>query len=220
MIAEGPDTTDQQRRIVEAFRQRVAEGAPPPTHRELCRQFGWKSTGTARDHIRALVRKGILSAADRRSRGAHLVERPEGKMLPLVGRIGAGRPVVSHEYVEKEILVPSEFAPRGKAFILRVTGDSMEGLGIFADDLVIVRHAKTASPGCVVAVTVDGESTLKLLQHREGKWYLVAANPRYPRIEIQSPAVVHGVATGVMRALKEGRPQLISWTQFTHGRKE
>src|SRR5207249_2110854 len=111
------------------------------------------STGTARDHIRALVQKGILSPADRRSRGAHLVEKPpEGKLLPLVGRIVAGRPLFSEEYIEREILVPTEFAPRGKGFVLRVTGDSMEGIGIFADDYVIVRQARTPSPGCVVAV--------------------------------------------------------------------
>ena len=96
----------------------------------------------------------------------------------------------------------------------------MEGVGILAGDLVIVRHAKTARPDSVVAVTVAGESTLKMLQHREGKWYLIAANPRYPRIEIQSPAIVHGVVTAVMRSLKEGSTELVSWTQSARRLKE
>jgi len=101
-----------------------------------------------------------------------------------------------------------------------VTGDSMEGVGIFADDYVIVRQARVATPGCVVAVTVEGESTLKLLQHREGKWSLLAANPKYAAIEIKSPAIVHGVVTAVMRNLKEGNPQIGSWTISTRGQKE
>jgi len=221
MLAEVFRTTDRQKRIVEAFRQRVAEGAPPPTHRELCREFGWKSTATARDHIRALVQKGILSAADRRSRGAYLVaKRPQGKLLPLVGRIVAGRPLFSEEYIEKEILVPMEFAPKGRAFVLRVAGDSMEGAGIFADDYVIVRQAKSPGPGCVVAVTVEGESTLKLLQRRDGKWYLVAANPKYAPIEIRSPAVVHGVVTAVMRNIKDGSPQTRPWIIAIRGQED
>jgi repressor LexA len=206
---------------VEAFRQRVAEGAPPPTHRELCREFGWKSTATARDHIRALVQKGILSPADRRSRGAYLVaKRPEGKLLPLVGRIVAGRPLLSDEYIEREILVPMEFAPRGKAFILRVTGDSMERAGIFAEDYVIVRQVKAPASGCIVAVTVEGESTLKLLQCRAGKWSLVAANPKFAPIEIRSPAVVHGVVTAVMRNIKGGSAQTSSWRMAIREEKE
>jgi DNA polymerase V len=116
----------------------------------------------------------------------------------------AGCPLLSDEYIEKEILVPMEFAPRGKAFVLRVTGDSMEGVGIFADDYVVVRPAKAPAPGCIVAVTVEGESTLKRLERRDAKWFLVAANPKYAPIEIQSPAVVHGVVTAVMRNVNEG----------------
>lgn len=220
MMAERLKATDRQRRIVEVYRRRAADGEPPPTHRELCKQFGWKSTGTARDHIRALVQKGILAPAEHRSRGAHLMaDRPNGRFLPLVGRIVAGRPLVSDEHVEREVLIPTEFAPRGKGFVLRVSGDSMEGVGIYADDLVIVRQTRTANPGAIVAVTVGGESTLKLLQHREGKWALVAANPKYAPIEIQSPAVIHGVVTAMMREIKEGSPHIRTWTAFVGERK-
>jgi SOS-response transcriptional repressor LexA len=102
---------------------------------------------------------------------------------------------------------------RGKAFVLRVTGDSMEGVGILDGDLVVVRQAKTASPGSVVAVSIDGESTLKMLQQRRGKWVLVAADPKYAPIEIKSSAVVHGAVTAVMRGIEDGMPRVISWMQ-------
>ena len=32
-----------------------------------------------------------------------MAKRPEGKLLPVVGRIVAGRPLLSEEYIEKEI---------------------------------------------------------------------------------------------------------------------
>ena len=206
--------TRQQERIVGAFQRRASSGSPPPTYRELCREFGWSSTGTARDHIRALVQKGVLYAASRRSRGAHLAQPPvQGRLLPLVGRIVAGQPVMSDEHVEREIFVPEEFAPRGKAFVLRVSGDSMEGVGILDRDFVVVRQTKSASSRSVVAVTIDGESTLKLLIERSRKWLLVAANPRYTPIEIQSPAIIHGVVTAVMRRMENGIPQTAWWTR-------
>ena len=219
-MAEQPRTTERQRRIVEVYRRHAANGQPPPTHCELCKQFGWKSTGTARDHIRALVRKGILAPAQHRSRGTHLAaDQPTGRLLPLVGRIVAGRPLGSEEHVEREVLVPTDFAPRGRGFALRVSGDSMEGVGIYDNDLVIVRRSKEADPGAIVAVTIEGESTLKVLTRRGGKWALIAANEKYPAIEIGAPADIHGVVVAVMREIKAGNPQVLSWTKFSEGRR-
>lgn len=55
-----------------------------------------------------------------------------------------------------------------------------------------VRQKATARPRNVVAVTIEGESTLKLLQEVEGKWVLASANFKYPPIEITSTVVIHG----------------------------
>ncbi len=206
MEEAGARLTEQQSRVVEAFRRSADDGLPPPTYRELCRKFGWRSTGTARDHIRALVRKGVLRSADGRSRGACLQQpRPGGKLLPLVGCIVAGRPVASEEHVEREIMVPDELVPSGKAFLLRVSGDSMEGAGILAGDLVVVKETRNARPGTIVAVTLEGETTLKTLRQQRGRWVLAPANPKYSAIEINSPATIRGVVTAVMRIM-DGKP--------------
>jgi repressor LexA len=148
------------------------------------------------------VRKGALSAAEHRARGAHLNgDTGTGRFLPLVGRIQAGRPLLSDENFDGEVFVSSEFTPPGRAFVLRVHGDSMEGAGILDGDLVVVRQSSAAIPGKIVAVTIDGESTLKIL-HRDGEaWKLVSANSKYSPIEIRSPAVIHGQVTAVLRKL-------------------
>lgn len=81
----------------------------------------------------------------------------------------------------------------------------MEGAGIMAGDLVILKETENARPGSIVAVTVDGETTLKTLQKRRGRWLLAPANRRYSAIEINSPATIHGVVTAVMRVV-DGEP--------------
>ncbi|MDX2181165.1 MAG: transcriptional repressor LexA [Bryobacteraceae bacterium] len=210
--------TGQQRRVVDFFERRSKDGSPPPTYRELCREFGWGSTATARDHIKALVQKGVLSSAGRRARNVRLVNaRPKGMLLPIVGRIVAGLPTSSDEHLEGEILVPDEFASQGKSFVLRVRGDSMDGVGILQDDLVVIRQTTNARPGNVVAVTIDGESTLKLLQRVKGTWVLAAANGRYAPIEIRSSLVVHGVATALMRTLEKRQEATVPQLPFFHG---
>jgi repressor LexA len=197
--------TTLQRQVLDVFRQRASAGAPPPTYRELCKEFGWRSTGTARDHLKALVRKGALDAAGGRARGAHLHRGPivGTVLLPLVGRVVAGEPVISEECVEAEILVPTFLVPSGDAFLLRVSGDSMEGAGILEGDIVVIRRTEEPSAGDIVVATVSGETTLKRLERWRRAWVLAAENPRYGPIPIDTEdTTIHGVVVGVLRTLR------------------
>lgn len=199
------DLTGPQRRIIDVFRQRANAGLAPPTYRELCREFGWSSTGTARDHLKALIRKGALETGTGRARGAHLrsLRVAETAILPLRGRIVAGQPVVSDEVVDDEIAVPSFLAPAGNGFVLRVSGDSMEGAGILDGDLVVVREAGEPRSGDIVAATVSGETTLKRLERGDRGWILAPDNPRYKNIIINTEDVtIHGVVIAVLRSLR------------------
>lgn len=202
------DLTVQQVRILDAFRTRFREGLPPPTYRELCADFGWRSTGTARDHIKALVRKGLLDSADKKARGTQLQSRHVGSTpLPLIGRVVAGRPILSEQNVEGEVLVPSFLVPPGVAFLLRVVGDSMEGAGILDGDFVIVRQILEPQEGEIIAVTLEGETTLKRLMRGEVGWVLAPANTHYASIEINIVDVhVHGVVTGLLRSFDQRGP--------------
>lgn len=65
-------TTSRQVEILQLFAQRAEERLPAPTLRELCQIFGWRSTGTPRDHIRALARQGLLERIHHGSRNWRL----------------------------------------------------------------------------------------------------------------------------------------------------
>lgn len=207
-MRENVTLTESQRRVLQAFQERAREGVPPPTLRELCAQFGWSSTAAPRDHIRVLVRKGMLDPARRKARGTQLrMPQANAVHLPLVGRIVAGRPVLSQENIEKEVAVPSFLVPRATPFLLRVHGDSMEAAGILDGDYVVVMQTSDPREGDIAAVTVDGETTLKRLARSGRTWTLVAENPRYKPIEIRTEDVtVHGVVTGLIRSLDGRNP--------------
>ena len=177
-------------------------GEQPPTRRELCRELGWTPTGTASDHIHALDRKGVLLAGDRRARGAKLKQDAgTGKYLPLVGGVQAGSPLLSDRNLDVEVFVPSQFMPTGCGFVPRVHGDRVEGVGILESDWIIVRQSSAATSGKIVAVTIEGESTLRILRRDGAVWRLMSANPKYMPIEIASPPVIHGQVTAVPRKL-------------------
>src|ERR1700682_2274994 len=111
--------TTIQRRVLEALRRRADRGESAPTYRELCAEFKWASTGTVRDHLRALVRKGYLELAGGHRQLRLREEHPLVARVPLVGRVVAGIPVISDENIEHRIPVPAAWTRRGTFFAVR-----------------------------------------------------------------------------------------------------
>jgi repressor LexA len=209
-----------QAQVLAAIRRRLDEGAPAPTYRDLCAEFGWASTGTARDHLRVLERKGYLELPGGRAhRQVRLTEESQPMArVPLVGRVVAGIPIIADKNVEARIPVPAEWIGRSAHFALLVSGDSMKDAGILDGDCVVVRHQTTADDGEIIVVTLDGETTLKRLRRRGRRVTLMAENTRYRPIEVQTDtAVIQGVVVGLLRAYdsrrRHGRSSALTGTR-------
>jgi repressor LexA len=190
--------------VLEAVRRRADQGEPAPTYRELCAEFGWTSTGTVRDHLRALVRKGYLELTGRHRQLRLREERPSVVRVPLVGRVVAGVPVISDENIEQRIAVPAAWTRKGTFFAVRVVGDSMCDAGILEGDQVVVRQRSVAADGDFVIATLEGETTVKRLRINGHRMVLVAENPQYRSIEVRAEeSLIQGVVVGLMRAYSE-----------------
>lgn len=198
--------TTIQRRVLDALRRRADQAEPAPTYRDLCVEFGWRSTGTVRDHLRALAHKGYVELTGKHRQVRLREERPNISRVPLVGRVAAGFPVVSDENIEQRIAVPAAWTRQGSFFALDVIGDSMRDAGILEGDQVVVRQRSVASDGDVVVATMEGETTIKRLRRHEGRVVLVPENTRYPLIEVRAEeAIIQGVVVGLMREYRESK---------------
>lgn len=82
-------------------------------------------------------------------------------------------------------------------YVVRVTGDSMEGAGIAHGDEVIVDRSLSPRDGDVVIAIVDGELTIKRLRIRSDGTWLVPENRKYPaqRLNEHAELSVWGVVT-------------------------
>jgi DNA polymerase V len=101
------------------------------------------------------------------------------------------------------ILIENEPA----TFITRASGDSMQGVGIFDGDLLIVNRALTAGDGSLVVAEVLGELTLKRLRIIAGKPWLYPENIRYQPTEItrEMNFSVWGVVKHTIRTHSSGK---------------
>ena len=197
------ELTQSQQLILGFLTERSENGEPPPTYREICKRFGYKSPKAASDHVAALEKKGCVTREKGRARGLRLVQREQG--IPLLGRIAAGHPREGLAEAERRLpLDPSAYGirDRSKAFALQVTGDSMVGCQISEGDIVVLEHGVAPRNGDIVAALIDNESTLKTFVQRGGRAWLQAANPHYPDMTPALELRIQGVARAVIRFLK------------------
>jgi repressor LexA len=179
---------ETREKIYTFMRDRLLAGMPP-TVREVQQQFGFKAVQTAQAHLEQLVATGRLTRRRGRARGYALPESsadfaPPPVFAPLLGHIQAGDLQAAIEDREGTIPVESRATRRGseQLFALRVRGESMTGVGIMPDDIVIVRMQHTANPGDIVVAMVDDEATVKTLRMRRGRIVLTPENPGFSPI--------------------------------------
>ena len=107
------------------------------------------------------------------------------KMVPVIGVIRAGSPIVTDE-----TLLGREFADvddTDEYFYLDACGDSMKNCGIVEGTYVLFHKQQYAEDGEIVACLVDGESaTVKRFQKKNRKIILSPENDDYEPI-ILSP---------------------------------
>jgi repressor LexA len=161
------EITERQKDIYEFIRSVIASRGIAPSIREIGERFGIRSTNGVDKHLAALVRGGFITRERGTSRGIAL---PSGtatsETVPLLGRVAAGKPLLSPENREGECSIDlSLFGIRSvqHVFALRVAGESMIEAHILDGDTVLVREQQTAGSGDIVVAMVDGEVTVKRL---------------------------------------------------------
>jgi repressor LexA len=199
--------TDRSRQVYSFLQAYVARHGYAPKLREIAAHLGITSRGVVHRHLRALEQEGLIRIEPDRARGVRLrsargrLARP--LVLPLAGRIAAGRPIEAIPGEEEIDL--SEFFVNGNRFVLRVQGDSMIEDGILDGDMVIVEKRETAEDGEIVVALIDGmEATLKRLQkNRDGSVTLRPANGRLAPMRYPAARVrIQGVVVGQFRSYK------------------
>ncbi|MGH7609243.1 MAG: transcriptional repressor LexA [Candidatus Dormibacteria bacterium] len=206
------DLHSRQREIVEYLRRRSRQGGYPPSVREIGRAVGLSSSSTVQNHLNILERKGVIRRDPTKSRTVLLTDSPAARasqslVLPLVGQVAAGVPILAEQNIEDRLAVGPEIAGREDSFLLRVRGDSMTGEGIFDGDLVVVEPGPDLANGAIGVVRIenpatgDNEVTVKRVYRESGRLRLQPANEAYPPM-IVSEAVIEGRVAAVIRVLR------------------
>ena len=209
----------RQREIYDFVVGYVDRHGYPPTVREIGEAVGLASPSTVHAHLANLERAGYLRRDPTKPRALEVLAGDRGagagrarvaggkapRVLPLVGEIAAGGPLLAEENIEEYLAVPEPLTRGGEEFLLRVKGDSMVDAGILSGDYVVVRKQSSAQNGDIV-VALAGEdeaaeeATVKRFFRDNGKVRLQPANealgPLYP-----DHVTILGKVIGVFRRI-------------------
>ena len=215
-----PKLTPRQQQILDLIQSSIARTGAPPTRAEIASTFGFKSANAAEEHLQALARKGVIDLVSGTSRGIRLradtvrnINAARGAsfalpltalaplVLPLVGRVAAGSPILAQEQIDQSYSVePGLFAAKPD-YLLKVRGMSMRDAGIMDGDLLAVQATHEARNGQIVVARLGDDVTVKRFKRTPQGIELLPENPDYKIIHVdpEEPFAIEGLAVGLIR---------------------
>jgi len=217
--------TSRQRIILSVIRDAVQSRGFPPSMREIGDAVGLQSTSSVAHQLAVLEQKGYIRrdpnkprALDVRAPGeleepttdrvapelhpaqddAINAGAPAPVLVPVIGRIAAGGPILAEQMVEDVFPLPRTLVGEGTLYMLKVQGDSMVEAAIADGDWVVVRQQQDAENGDIVAAMIDGEATVKTFRRRDGHAWLLPQNPAYSPIPADDASIL-GRVVAVLR---------------------
>nr|DAM07286.1 MAG TPA: Repressor protein CI [Caudoviricetes sp.] len=151
-----------------------------------------------RDKIALLAK--VLKVSPLSILGLEDVSDSDRVMIPILGTIMCGEPILAEENIEGYREEIADFLPSGELFFLKTKGDSMEPT-VPEKSYVLLRKQEDVEDGEIAAVIVNGdnEATLKRVKRQNGIVMLIADNKDYSPILItpENPARIIGKAIKV-----------------------
>lgn len=185
MITKG--LTEKQSKFFQFILEYGREHGVFPSYRKIMEETWITSKNGVSQYLKYLCDKNYLQMTGWGEYNLHpskqyLIDNPENP-IPIRGMISAGTLLEAVDSDLGSLSIRNLFPKAKSPYCLRVSGDSMEEVGIFDGDLVILDEAELKS-GDIGAILYNGETTLKEV-HFNDKVVLHPKNEEYEPIEIE-----------------------------------
>jgi repressor LexA len=208
---------ERHKQVLDVIQEYTAKHGYAPSYREICARTDITSTSMVNYYLEQLEEMGYIERSENISRSLQIKSAAQEKVdqvlgnvkqavedfsnsltIPVVGRIAASEPVPIPETdfslfdAESNIDVPESLIPfnmqKEKLFALEVDGDSMIDAMVNDGDMIIMKPAREAKNGEMVAVRLkdQNETTLKHFFHEGDRVRLQPANPTMDPIYVDS----------------------------------
>ncbi len=202
------ELTKRQQEILDYIRGELHRCGYPPSVREIGEAVGLSSSSTVHSHLAALEAKGYIRRDPSKPRALEVLDFRETdrgidygqiSVVPLVGQVAAGSPILAAENIESTMSLPAELAG-DNTFILKVRGESMIEAGIMDGDFVVVRQQQTADNGDIIVAMIEDSATVKTFYRESDRIRLQPENASMEPIYAREVSVL-GKVVALFRKL-------------------
>lgn len=200
------------KQILEFIAEYSKQNAYPPSIREIQEELGFRSTSTVAYYLKKLEDNGDLVNRGRKNRALTISDKyydinpsfkpkfmnTDFKIVPLIGTVTAGLPILAEENYEDSFYIPTNLFHGDNLFMLTVSGESMINAGIYDGDKIIVRQQNTAENGEIVVALIENSATVKTYYREDGRIRLQPENPTMSAMYFDNLTIL-GKVVGLIR---------------------
>ena len=209
-----PQNDERKMEVYRFVNDFMKERGVCPTTQQIGDTLGMAKS-TVSKYMNRLINDGLIEKYGRYQTIINDIEvsMPDNMvMMPVVGSISCGQPVLAIEDVEEYIPIDVSLLGYGEYFGLIARGDSMIDPGIHDGDTVYIRKQNSAMDGEIVVAMVEDDysdswsATLKRFYRdlKNNRYILHPENSRLEDIIVDQVHVV-GVAVRVLKNLETKR---------------
>ena len=203
--------TKKQKELFDYLSNYISKKNISPSFEEMKIAVNLKSKSGIHRLITSLEQRGFIKRLKHKARAMEIIKNfnnnsssndQNSVSIPFLGSIAAGNPIEAIENPDDFVSVPSNFiTPNNQYFGLKVNGLSMIEKGIFDGDIAIIKKTNSALNGKIAAVlTKDNEITLKTINIKNNKIFLIPANKNYKEQVMDLGEVqIQGTLSGIIR---------------------
>lgn len=210
MAGAGNQISEKQYQIFKFIVDTIKNIGYPPSVREIAEAVSLSSSATVHSHLKKLEKLGYIRRSKGSSRAIEILNsayKPQDNtsnlsnviLIPIVGNVAAGTPILAQENIEEYFPVSSDFIKDSSdVFMLKVKGDSMINAGILDRDYIIVRKQEIARNGEIIVALLEDEATVKRFLKTDKAIKLIPENDFMKPIVVEDVRIV-GKVIGVIR---------------------
>jgi repressor LexA len=176
--------TERQNQILEFIRDYISKNLKPPTVREICEEFKFKSTNAVYSILKSLEKKGYIKKVNGKSRNIipkdiMFKEENDIKEIPLLSKFNSKNPLLMFTNLIGTVKIDAKMFDHPSSFAVIVPDDGMQKAGIFKNDIAIIKQDTKIENGDIVFAVTGNNAFIRYFKSEHGKIYLVPSARGY-----------------------------------------
>lgn len=183
--------TKKQNQVFEFIKKYTLQNQKPPTVREICESFNFKSTNSAYSILKSLEKKGYIQRKNLKARNINVNDlnlnetQNEVKEIPIISIFDASNPLKMFTELSGTLKLDSKLFGHASMFAVEVPDDGLRKNGIFKGDIAIISQNSNVKNESIIFAVIGNEGLIRYYKNERGEIQLIPSSRGYEVLRIK-----------------------------------